>query len=115
MSIRRGDVFWAHLDPTRGSEQVGRRPVVVIQNDAGNQFAPTVIVAPLTTTRSGKPFPVNVDVPKPVAGLKDDSAILLSQIRTIDKSRLAKKIGHLPDSYLKTVNHAIAISLGLIL
>lgn len=114
MLIKRGDLFWADLNPTKGSEQAGRRPVLVIQNDVGNQFAPTVIVAPLTTTRFSKPFPVNVHVPKTVAGLNADSTILLSQIRTIDKSRLSRKIGRLSGEYLKAVNQAIAISLGLI-
>lgn len=113
MLIRRGDLFWVDLDPTKGSEQAGRRPVLVIQNDVGNEVAPTVIVAPLTTKAFLKPYPVNVYVPKGAAGLKENSTVLLSQIRTIDKSRLARKIGQLPSTYLQNVNQAIAISLGL--
>ena len=113
MPIRRGDVFWVDLNPITGSEQAGRRPVVVIQNDVGNEVAPTVIVAPLTTKSFTKDYPMNVHVPHKIAGLKEDSTILLSQIRTIDKSRLDRKIGHLPPSYLKQVDQAICISLGL--
>jgi len=106
-------VFWVDLNPVKGSEQAGRRPVVVIQNDVGNETAPTVIVAPLTTKSLTKHYPINVHLPRGVAGLKEHSAILLSQIRTIDKTRLDHKIGHLPPSYLKLVDQAICISLGL--
>ena len=113
MPIRRGDLFWVDLNPVKGSEQAGRRPVVVIQNDVGNEAAPTVIVAPLTTKSFTKPYPINVHVPRGVAGLKDNSTVLLSQIRTIDKSRLDQRIGHLPPTCLKQVDQAICISLGL--
>lgn len=114
MLIKRGDLFWVNLDPTRGSEQAGQRPVLVIQNDIGNEVAPTTIVAPLTTKSFTKEYPTNVHLPKGIGGLKSDSTILLSQIRTLDKSRLQKKIGHLSDTYLEKVNLAIKISLGLI-
>ena len=113
MLIRRGDLFWVNLSPTRGSEQEGRRPVLVIQNDIGNEAAPATIIAPLTTKSFSKEYPTNVHLPKSVAGLKSDSTILLSQIRTIDKACLEKKIGRLPESYLEQVNKAIQISLGL--
>lgn len=113
MSIKRGDLFWVDLDPARGSEQAGRRPVVVIQNDIGNEFSPTVIVAPMTTRNFAKEYPVNVHLPRTVSGLKADSTILLSQIRTLDKKRLEKKIGHLSQPYLNKLDHAIKISLGL--
>ena len=113
MPIRRGDVFWVDLNPVKRSEQAGRRPVVVIQNDVGNEVAPTVIVAPLTTKSFTKPYPINVHISRGVAGLKEDSTILLSQIRTIDKTRLDRKIGHLPPTHLKQVDQAICISLGL--
>ena len=98
MPIRRGDLFWVDLNPVKGSEQAGRRPVVVIQNDVGNEAAPTVIVAPLTTKSFTKCYPINMPVARGVAGLKEDSTVLLSQIRTIDKTRLDRKIGHLPPS-----------------
>ena len=115
MPIKRGDLFWVDLNPTKGSEQAGRRPVLVIQNDVGNEAAPTVIVAPLTTKSFTKEYPVNVHLPRGVAGLKENSTVLFSQIRTIDKSRLERKIGHLPASYLQKVNQAISISVGLTL
>lgn len=113
MLIRRGDLFWVDLAPTQGSEQAGRRPVVVIQNDTGNSFAPTVIVAPMTTKSFLKEYPTNVSVPKGESGLKEDSTVLLSQIRTLDKKRLEKKIGHLSGDHLGKVDQAIKISLGL--
>jgi len=113
MLIKRGDLFWVNLDPTRGSEQAGRRPVLVIQNDIGNEVAPTTIIAPLTTKSFSKEYPTNVHLPSGIGGLKSNSTILLSQIRTIDKSRLQKKIGHLSETYLEKVNRAIKISLGL--
>ena len=115
MPIRRGDLFWVDLNPVKGSEQAGRRPVVVIQNDVGNEAAPTVIVAPLTTKNFTKQYPFNVHVPRGVAGLKENSTVLLSQIRTIDKVRLDRRIGHLPSSYLKQVDQATCVSLGLTL
>ena len=115
MRVRRGDLFWVDLNPTKGSEQAGRRPVLVIQNDIGNEMAPTVIVALLTTKNFTRDYPINVHVPQGVAGLKEHSTILLSQIRTIDKSRLEQTIGRLPLAYLQRVNHAISISLGLTL
>ncbi|MFA5168699.1 MAG: type II toxin-antitoxin system PemK/MazF family toxin [Candidatus Omnitrophota bacterium] len=114
MPIKRGDLFWVDLDPAKGSEQAGRRPVAVIQNDTGNEFASTVIVAPLTTKSFSKEYPVNVHLPKIASGLKEDSTVLLSQIRTLDKKRLEKKIGRLSPAFLAKVDHAIKISLGLI-
>ena len=113
-TIRRGDLFWADFDPAKGSEQAGRRPAVVIQNDIGNAVAPTVIVAPLTTKHFTTNPLTKVPVPRGVAGLREPSVMLFSQIRTIDKSRLEGKIGRLPPTYLQQVNRAIAISLGLI-
>lgn len=113
MLIKRGDVFYVNLDPTKGSEQAGRRPVLVIQNDVGNQYAPTVIVAPLTTRQFSKSYPTNVSLPKGTAGLQEFSTVLLSQIRTIDKTRLERKVGHLPASLMELVNNAMRISLGL--
>ena len=113
MLIKRGDLFYVNLDPTRGSEQAGARPVLVIQNDVGNEYAPTVIIAPLTTKTFSKHYPTNVNVPKGTAGLKEDSTLLLSQIRTIDKSRLERKLGHLPSDLMHQVDEAIKISLGL--
>lgn len=87
--------------------------MVVLQNDIGNESAPTVIVAPLTTKSFSKEYPTNVNLPKGISGLKQDSTILLSQIHTIDQSRLEKKIGRLPEAYLKKMDRAIRVSLGL--
>ena len=92
MLIKRGDIFYVNLDPAKGSEQAGTRPVLVIQNDIGNEYAPTVIIAPLTSRIFSKRYPTNVHLSKGVAGLREESAALLSQIRTIDKQRLERKM-----------------------
>jgi len=113
MSIKRGDLFYVDLNPTKGSEQKGRRPVLVIQNDIGNEVSPRTLIAPLTTKSFTKEYPTNVNIPKGMSGLKENSTVLLSQIRTIDKSRLENKIGHLPQSYMTKVDEAIRVSLGL--
>ena len=113
MSIKRGDVYYVDLAPTKGSEQSGRRPVLVIQNNVGNEMAPTVIIAPLTTKQLTKTYPTNVYISKGVAGLKEDSNVLLSQVRTIDKTRLERKVGALSGALMARVDEAIAISLGL--
>ena len=114
MSIKRGDLFWVNLDPTRGSEQAGRRPVVVIQNNIGNnEAAATTIIAPLTTKDFSKEYPVNVCLPKGTDGLKSKSTVLLSQIRTIDQSRLETRIGQVPPMYLKKIDQALKTSLAL--
>ena len=113
MSIRRGDLFYVDLNPTKGSEQRGRRPVLILQNDIGNEVSPTTIIAPLTTKSFTKEYPTNVHIPKGIAGLKENSTILLSQIRTIDKSRFEHKIGYLPESYMAKVDEAIRVSLEL--
>lgn len=113
MQIRRGEIYWAHLDPVRGSEQAGRRPVLIIQNNTGNDIAPTTIVAPLTTQSFSKEFPVNVNLPKGTSGLAADSTVLLSQIRTLDKTRLQKRIGHLSEYDMDQIDKAIKVSLGL--
>lgn len=113
MLIKRGDIFYVNLDPTKGSEQAGTRPVLVIQNDVGNEYAPTVIIAPLTSRIFSKHYPTNVHLSKGVAGLREESAVLLSQIRTIDKQRLEHKVGHLPLPLMRQVDAAIKVSLAL--
>ncbi len=113
MLIRRGDVFYVNLDPTKGSEQAGTRPVLVIQNDVGNEYAPTVIIAPLTTKSFSKRYPTHANVPGGTSGLKVDSTVLLSQIRTIDKTRLERKLGRLSSVLMREVDEAIKNSLGL--
>ncbi len=113
MSIKRGEIYYVDLDPAKGSEQAGRRPVLVIQNNVGNAVSPTVIVAPLTTKSFSKEYPTNVNIRKGTAGLKEDSTVLLSQIRTIDKKRLEKKVGELAPALMSAVDEAIKVSLGL--
>ena len=113
MSIKRGEIFWVNLNPSKGSEQSGRRPVLILQNDIGNELAPTTIIAPLTTKSFSKEYPTNVNLPKGIGGLKSDSTVLLSQIRTIDKTRVEERIGFLPSNYLRKVDMAVKISLGL--
>ena len=109
---KRGDVFWADLSPVIGSEQDGVRPVVILQNDIGNRYSPTVIVAPLTSNlHRDKHLVTHVHVQ--MQGLPQYSVVLLEQIRTIDKSRLREKVCHLDDEILERINHALCISLAL--
>lgn len=112
--IRRGDVFYADLNPVVGSEQGGRRPVLVIQNDVGNRFSQTVIVAAITSSLGKKPYPTEVRLAAGAGELTKDSAIRLDQIRTIDKQRLTQFLGHLDASLMRLVDEAIQISLGLV-
>ena len=112
--IKRGDVFLVQLDPTVGSEQGGLRPVVIIQNDIGNEFSPTVIAAPFTTKRYSQRYPTNVEVKSQDSSLKHDFTILLNQVKTIDKTRLQKKLTHLKPSIVSQIDQTIKISLGLI-
>lgn len=113
MSIKRGEIYWVNLNPAKGSEQAGRRPVLILQNDIGNELAPTTIIAPLTTKSFTKEYPTNVNLSKGLGGLKSDSTVLLSQIKTIDKSRLEERIGSLPSISMNRVERAIKISLAL--
>lgn len=110
ISISRGDVFVARLEPTEGSEQGGVRPVVIIQNDMGNRHSPTVIVAPTTGRMSKKKIPTHVELNE---ATKQKCIILLEQIKTIDKSRLQFKVGQVSSSTLEEINKAIKVSLGL--
>ena len=111
---RRGQIYYARLNPVVGHEQGGRRPVLIIQNDIGNHFAPTVIVAALTTTLPEKPYPTEVRVPAGTGGLSRASAIRLDQIRTLDKRRLEQYVGQLDEATMRQVDQAIEISLGLV-
>lgn len=108
----RGEIWVAHMGAGFGSEQAGKRPVVIIQNDVGNQYSPTVIVAAMTDSdKRYMPTHVNVDVRE---GMLKPSTILLEQIRTIDKKRLEKKLATLSDERMKEVDRALKVSLGLI-
>ena len=112
--FRRGDVFYADLNPVVGSEQAGRRPVLIIQNDVGNRFGQTVIVAALTSSLGKKPYPTEVRLAAGAGRQTKDSAIRLDQIRTIDKQRLTRFLGHLDAALMQQVDEAIKISVGLI-
>ncbi|MEW9670305.1 type II toxin-antitoxin system endoribonuclease NdoA [Ammoniphilus sp. 3BR4] len=114
MIVKRGDVYFADLSPVVGSEQGGVRPVLVIQNDIGNRFSPTVIVAAITAQIQKAKLPTHVEIDAKSYGFDRDSVILLEQIRTIDKQRLTDKITHLDDEMMDKVNEALQISLGLI-
>lgn len=111
--ILRGDLYYADLSPVVGSEQGGVRPVLVIQNDVGNKFSPTVIVAAITSRTTKAVLPTHVSVPGSGNGLKQDSVILVEQIRTIDRNRLKEYIGHLGEREMAPVERAMVISLGL--
>ncbi len=113
MILRRGDIFLANLQPVRGSEQGGIRPVLILQNNVHNKYSPITISAAITSKRFLKEYPTNVFIPKRDSKLNKDSTILLNQIRTIDKSRIIKKIGSLNEEIMWKVNLALRISLGL--
>ena len=111
--IKRGDLYYADLSPVIGSEQGGLRPVLIIQNDVGNKYSPTVIAAAITSRMSKTRLPTHIDIYADRVGLAKDSVVLLEQIRTLDKKRLKEKMGHLDESVMAQVNAAIAVSFGL--
>lgn len=113
MNVRRGDIYYADLSPVIGSEQGGLRPVLIVQNDVGNKYSPTVIAAAITSRMTKARLPTHIDVFGEKVGLAKDSVILLEQIRTIDKARLKEKMGHLDAQVMSMVNNAITISFGL--
>lgn len=113
MLVRRGDIYYADLRPVVGSEQGGVRPVLVIQNDAGNRHSPTVIVAAITSRMNKAKLPTHVEVSAERYGIVKDSVILLEQVRTIDKSRLREKICHLESDIQRKIDRALLISLSL--
>ncbi|MBU4070436.1 MAG: type II toxin-antitoxin system PemK/MazF family toxin [Nanoarchaeota archaeon] len=113
MEIKRGDIVLAGLEPVKGSEQGGIRPVLIIQNDGGNKFSPTTIIAPITSKKFSKEFPTNATILKEESKLNNDSTVLLNQIRTIDKARIIKRISALDVYLMNKVDLAIKISLGL--
>lgn len=114
MNIKRGDIVLVNLDPVVGSEQGKIRPALIIQNDYGNDYSPTTIVAPITSKVFSKEFPTNIQISTEESGLKEDSTILLNQIRTIDKLRIIKRLGKVNVSLFNKVDLAIKISLDLI-
>lgn len=114
MVIKRGDMFYADLSPVVGSEQGGIRPVLVIQNNIGNKYSPTVIVSAITSQLNKNKLPTHIEIDSEEYGLKSDSIILTEQIRTIDKSRLKEKIGHINDvKVMSKIDNALGVSFGL--
>ncbi len=113
MVIKRGDIFYADLSPVIGSEQGGIRPVLIVQNDIGNKYSPTVIAAAITSQINKAKLPTHIEISAQEYGLAKDSVILLEQIRTIDKKRIREKSGHLDDELMEEVNEAISVSFGL--
>jgi len=111
--VKRGDIFYADLSPVIGSEQGGIRPVIIIQNDIGNKYSPTVIVAAITSQINKAKLPTHVEISSEEYGLNKDSVVLLEQIRTVDKKRLKEKIGHMTERDMQKVEEALLISMGL--
>ncbi len=113
MTVKRGDIFYADLSPVVGSEQGGVRPVLIVQNDVGNRYSPTVICVAITSQMNKAKLPTHIEVDSRKYFLVKDSVILLEQIRTIDKKRLREKIGHLDEEMMHRVDKALLVSLGL--
>lgn len=111
--VRRGDVFYADLSPVIGSEQGGVRPVLIVQNDVGNRYSPTVICAAITSQINKAKLPTHIEIDSAQSTLVKDSVILLEQVRTIDKKRLREKICWLDETLMSRVNKALMISMGL--
>lgn len=113
MIVKKGDLFFADLSPVVGSEQGGVRPVLVVQNDVGNKYSPTIIVAAVTSQTGKAKLPTHVQLQATQGGLSKDSVVLLEQLRTIDKQRLKEKIGALSENQLPDVEKALSVSLGI--
>lgn len=113
MTVKRGEIYYADLSPVVGSEQGGVRPILVIQNDVGNKYSPTVIAAAITSKINKAKMPTHIEISAHEYGLNKDSVILLEQIRTIDKRRLREKIGRLDELIMQSVNKALFISFGI--
>lgn len=113
MGVKRGEIYYADLSPVIGSEQGGVRPVLIVQNDIGNKYSPTVIVAAITSQCTKTKLPTHIEITSKRSGLSKNSVVLLEQMRTLDKSRLKEKIGDLEEYYMNYVDSAISISLGL--
>jgi len=111
--VKKGDLYFADLSPVVGSEQGGVRPVLVVQNDVGNKYSPTIIVAAVTSQINKAKLPTHVELGATDGGLSKNSVVLMEQLRTIDKRRLKEHIGTLSDSQLPTVDQALSVSLGI--
>ena len=113
LNIKRGDIYYADLSPVVGSEQGGVRPVLIVQNNVGNRFSPTVIAAAITSQQSKAKLPTHIPLYSGTSGLSKDSVVLLEQVRTIDKRRLKEKMGTVDEASMNAINNAISISFGL--
>lgn len=113
MNIKRGEIYYADLSPVVGSEQGGIRPVLIVQNDVGNKYSPTVIAAAITSQQDKTKLPTHINLSGENCGLSKDSIVLLEQMRTIDKKRLKEKMGTLDSGKMNMVDKAISVSLGL--
>ena len=114
MTIKRGDIYYADLSPVVGSEQGGMRPVLIVQNDIGNKYSPTVIAAAITSQRFKTQLPTHIQVDAQDCGLSKDSIVLLEQVRTLDKQRLKERMGNLGERDMIRVNRALFVSLGIL-
>lgn len=114
MTVHRGDIYYADLSPVVGSEQGGVRPVLIVQNDIGNKYSPTVIAAAITSQTSKTRLPTHISLNAEKCGLSKDSVVLLEQIRTLDKKRLKERMGTLDSTAMSRVNQALQVSFGLI-
>ncbi|MEG1686439.1 MAG: type II toxin-antitoxin system PemK/MazF family toxin [Angelakisella sp.] len=113
MTVKRGDIYYADLSPVVGSEQGGMRPVLIVQNDVGNKFSPTVIAAAITSQREKAQLPTHIQLSSQSCGLQKDSVVLLEQVRTIDKKRLKEKMGRIDEVSMGEIDRALSISFGL--
>ena len=113
MTVKRGEIYYADLSPVVGSEQGGMRPMLIVQNDVGNRYSPTVIAAAITSQMEKSKLPTHIELHSRQCGLSKDSIVLLEQIRTIDKKRLRERMGRIDEDSMGQVNQALSISFGL--
>lgn len=113
MAVKRGEIYYADLSPVVGSEQGGMRPVLIVQNDVGNRYSPTVIAAAITSQREKAKLPTHIELQSHETGLARDSVVLLEQIRTLDKRRLKERMGRLDEGQMRLINKALSVSFGI--
>lgn len=113
MNVKRGDIYYADLSPVVGSEQGGVRPVLIVQNDVGNKYSPTVIAAAITSQQDKSRLPTHISVNGNACGLSKDSVVLLEQVRTLDKQRLKERMGNLSQGDMNKIDKALTVSFGL--
>lgn len=113
MNVKRGDIFYADLSPVIGSEQGGIRPVLIVQNNIGNKYSPTVIAAAITSQHTKTSLPTHIKVNADSCGLSKDSIVLLEQVRTLDKRRLKERMGFLDKNDMSKIDRALTVSFGL--